>query len=613
MVVKQATYDRAQKTMMSLPSFCAVYQDETGPVDEATAKLVADTWAICMAGTAAPYVEAHRVTPSITPLVFFYNTYYYHLFELAPEIRPLFTKSMVSQGRMLANMIKSVVVNIAQDYNLFRLSLEAMARNHNKMGIKSEYYALSGLVLFLTIRVCLGEKLYNEEIRIAWTRLYARMMQIIIPVAVSNVMPGEGGKDDYFMKVIKVQNHEGERGERDGKGNSDAKGSVTRTPPTEPISVTGLDNMADQLAALGDSLVIDLKRKLLAHSPSLIQDVSYKGHEYKQVMIGSQIVDWLIVNQCADTRPNAIRMASQLWNVGLRHVHEHDSLLDDYSFYYWLPDLPAVEPLGAAEAGELKLSILNESKLLDTRTYKLNTSANSIVASSLVDWLVTTGRAADRIAAIQIGRQLRHNGLRACHGHIQFDDIYELFTFDVHHPPVVPSKTSGIRNFSGISANTSGKSGSNTPSPGTPMASTPVHIHGNSSTPQGSVITNSSRASTFAFVSAGPISPANSGPTLHLPSSSAAVCPFPHSGSSSAAGDVATAAALIEPSTTVGSLLITAGSTSQLSVTPATPAPNSPLMLPGVILQTQTPVHQIRSTDNTSGNISGNAVAPLLA
>jgi hypothetical protein len=44
MVLKQATYDHAQKTMMNLPSFCAVYQNETGPVDEATAKLVADTW-----------------------------------------------------------------------------------------------------------------------------------------------------------------------------------------------------------------------------------------------------------------------------------------------------------------------------------------------------------------------------------------------------------------------------------------------------------------------------------------------------------------------------------------------------------------------------------------
>jgi hypothetical protein len=113
-MMKHETLDRAQKNMLNLPSFCAVYQDETGPVDEATAKLVAETWATCMAGTAAPYLEAHRVTPILTPLVFFYNTYYGHLFEMAPEIRPLFTRSMVSQGRMLANMIKSVVVNISR-------------------------------------------------------------------------------------------------------------------------------------------------------------------------------------------------------------------------------------------------------------------------------------------------------------------------------------------------------------------------------------------------------------------------------------------------------------------------------------------------------------------
>jgi hypothetical protein len=33
---------------------------------------------------------------------------------MSPEIRPLFKRSMVSQGRMLANMIKSVVVNITR-------------------------------------------------------------------------------------------------------------------------------------------------------------------------------------------------------------------------------------------------------------------------------------------------------------------------------------------------------------------------------------------------------------------------------------------------------------------------------------------------------------------
>jgi uncharacterized protein YoxC len=79
-------------------------------------------------------------------------------------------------------------------------------------------------------------------------------------------MPGDESKEDYFMKVIKVQNHEGERErERNAAAQNEAKGSVTRTPPSldkvnhgiEPVSVTvaGLDAVADQLAQLGDSLV----------------------------------------------------------------------------------------------------------------------------------------------------------------------------------------------------------------------------------------------------------------------------------------------------------------------------------------------------------------------
>jgi hypothetical protein len=68
--------------------------------------------------------------------------------------------------------------------------------------------------------------------------------------------------------------------------------------------------------------VTDLKRRILAHTPTLIRDVTYKDHEYKQVMIGSELVDWLIVTKAADTRPNAVRMASQV----IIAYHNHLSL-----------------------------------------------------------------------------------------------------------------------------------------------------------------------------------------------------------------------------------------------------------------------------------------------
>lgn len=72
--IKAETLERAKNDMMALPSYCAAYQSETGPVDDATAKIVVETWHLCMAGTAEPFIEAHRITPSLTPLVFFYNT-----------------------------------------------------------------------------------------------------------------------------------------------------------------------------------------------------------------------------------------------------------------------------------------------------------------------------------------------------------------------------------------------------------------------------------------------------------------------------------------------------------------------------------------------------------
>jgi hypothetical protein len=97
-----------------------------------------------------------------------------------------------------------------------------------------------------------------------------------------------------------------------------------------------------------------------------------------------------------------------------------------------LPDLPMAEPMGPAEASELKLSIINESKLLENRTYKLQTHTNSLIAASLVDWLVHTNRSADRIAAVHVGRQLRHIGLRSCDGtppHPSASSIRTIITY----------------------------------------------------------------------------------------------------------------------------------------------------------------------------------------
>lgn len=141
----------------------------------------------------------------------------------------------------------------------------------------------------------------------------------------SNQFPGEGDEED-FMRIVKADTKEGEKA---------AKDSTTKTP-TPPTGDKALDQttlMVDGLDDLGDQLVYtptiadqpngyvmicygvqarDLKTEILAVLPSLIRDRTYKGVNHKNVLVGCELVDYLIVNKKADTRDNAVRMASMV-------------------------------------------------------------------------------------------------------------------------------------------------------------------------------------------------------------------------------------------------------------------------------------------------------------
>jgi hypothetical protein len=191
----------------------------------------------------------------------------------------------------------------------------------------------------------------------------------------------------------------------------------------------------------------------------------------------------------------------------LRHVQENDSLSDTYSFYYFIPDV-ITEPLPAAEIAELKISIL-ESKLADTQTYKLQTYPNAIIGSSLVDWLVKTKNANDRLTAVGVGRQLRAVGLRSCAGSSPFDDTHNLYTFDEEKIPLVVEETKRCPHDASL--------------PSSPTTASHAHRRFGSHPPTPIITSNASNHQPLP-------SPHGNG----LPGVS--VCPYPHHMNSSSSG-----------------------------------------------------------------------------
>jgi hypothetical protein len=97
-------------------------------------------------------------------LFFLLVRFYYFLFELLPDAKPLFTKGMKAQGRMLANVIKYIITNLREsDESVLKESLEHLARVHNARGITADQYSVMGMCLVHTVRICCGPAYFTSK------------------------------------------------------------------------------------------------------------------------------------------------------------------------------------------------------------------------------------------------------------------------------------------------------------------------------------------------------------------------------------------------------------------------------------------------------------------
>src|SRR5258708_16952957 len=64
-------------------------------------KFVQHSWNRLMNGDSKAHARAHKEDPNLTPLTFFYNTFYNHLFDWLPQSKSMLTHGMHLQGNML--------------------------------------------------------------------------------------------------------------------------------------------------------------------------------------------------------------------------------------------------------------------------------------------------------------------------------------------------------------------------------------------------------------------------------------------------------------------------------------------------------------------------------
>jgi hemoglobin-like flavoprotein len=108
--------------------------------------------------------------------------FYARLFELAPQVQPLFANSdMKEQGRKLMSMLGAVVAGLSHLEALLPTA-QRLAVRHVDYGVKAEHYPLVGQALLDTLALGLGDAFTNET-RDAWTVAYGTLSSVMIEAA----------------------------------------------------------------------------------------------------------------------------------------------------------------------------------------------------------------------------------------------------------------------------------------------------------------------------------------------------------------------------------------------------------------------------------------------
>lgn len=105
--------------------------------------------------------------------------FYRKLFEIAPEVRPLFAKTDIRvQGEMLMNMLATAVRGLDRLDEL-KPALADLGRRHAAYGAQIPHYAVVEACLLHTIETMAGAG-FNLDVKLAWTAIYNFVAEMMI-------------------------------------------------------------------------------------------------------------------------------------------------------------------------------------------------------------------------------------------------------------------------------------------------------------------------------------------------------------------------------------------------------------------------------------------------
>ena len=135
------------------PTFAAEPDVPDGPISNQEIELVQSTFAL--------------VEPIADQAA---ELFYGRLFELDPNLRPMFKGDMAEQGRKLMGMIK-IAVNGLEKLDTIVPAVQALGRRHKDYGVANADYNTVATALLWTLGQGLGDA-FTPEVESAWTTAY---------------------------------------------------------------------------------------------------------------------------------------------------------------------------------------------------------------------------------------------------------------------------------------------------------------------------------------------------------------------------------------------------------------------------------------------------------
>ncbi|QDT13714.1 globin family protein [Planctomycetes bacterium K23_9] len=114
--------------------------------------------------------------------------FYGRLFELDPELRPLFKGNMQEQGKKLMATLNLAVASLTK-LDTILPAVQELGRKHVKYGVPLSSYATVGEALLWTLGQGLGDE-FTDDVKEAWTLTYVTISNVMIDAS-KEVMASE--------------------------------------------------------------------------------------------------------------------------------------------------------------------------------------------------------------------------------------------------------------------------------------------------------------------------------------------------------------------------------------------------------------------------------------